>query len=131
MQDDLAKLILRLLVGVLLLFHGAHKVMTGIQPIMDMVTAHGLPGFLAYGVYIGEVVAPILVILGLFARVGGALIVINMIVAVLLAGMGRLLVIDQMGGYALEIEAFYLFGGLVIALQGAGAYGLGLGGRWN
>ena len=131
MNDDLAKLLLRLLVGVLLLFHGVHKVMTGIQPIMDMVTAHGLPGFVAYGVYIGEVVAPIMVILGLFARVGGVLIVINMIVAVALAGMGSLLALNNFGGYALEVEAFYLFGGLIVALQGAGAYGLGIGGRWN
>ena len=131
MNDDLAKLLLRLLVGVLLLFHGVHKVMTGIQPIMDMVAAHGLPGFVAYGVYVGEVVAPIMVILGLFARVGGVLIVINMIVAVALAGMGSLLALNNFGGYALEVEAFYLFGGLIVALQGAGAYGLGIGGRWN
>jgi putative oxidoreductase len=128
--EDFGKLVLRLTLGVLLLFHGTHKVLDGIQPIRDMVMAHGLPGLLAYGVYLGEVVGPILVIFGLFARVGGLLIVANMIVAVALAGTGSLFALDNQGGYALELEAFYLFGGLAVALLGAGRFGLG-GGRWN
>jgi putative oxidoreductase len=71
-----------------------------------------------------------MVILGLFARIGGALIVANMIVAVALAGMGNLLALNPMGGYALELEALYLFGGLSVMLLGAGRYSIG-GGRWN
>ena len=133
MGESLGKLVLRLTVGGLLLMHGVHKLLGGIAPIQGMIAAHGLPDALAYGVYIGEVVAPILVILGLFARVGGILIVLNMIVAVLLAGTGHLLMLDpNSGGYALELEAFYLFGGLAIALIGAGSLSLGGGkSRWN
>jgi putative oxidoreductase len=129
--DDLGKLVLRLTVGVLMLFHGVHKVLDGIPDIKQMLAAHGLPDVLANGVYLGEVVGPILVILGLFSRIGGLLIAVNMIVAVLLAGMGSLLAIDpHFGGYALELEAFYLFGGLAVALLGAGRFGIA-GGRWN
>ncbi len=130
--ESLGKLVLRLTVGVLLLFHGVHKLLTGIGFIGQMITAYHLPAMLAYGVYLGEILGPVLIILGLFSRIGAALIVINMIVAVLLAGMGQLLALGPMGGYALELEAFYLFGALAIFFMGAGGISLGgEDGRWN
>ena len=130
--DSLGKLVLRLSVGGLLLLHGVHKLLDGIGPIKQMVAVHGVPDWLAYGVYLGEVVGPILVILGLFSRIGGALIAVNMIVAVLLAGLGHLLSLNPMGGYALELEAFYLFGAVAVILLGAGGFSLGGShGRWN
>ncbi len=132
MGNSLGRLVLRLTVGGLLLMHGVHKLLGGIGPIEHMIAAHGLPAALAYGVYIGEVVAPLLVIAGLFARVGGLLIALNMVVAVLLAGMDRLFAVNAVGGYALELEAFYLFGGIAIMLLGAGSLSLGgANGRWN
>jgi putative oxidoreductase len=130
MQDDLGKLVLRVTVGALLLFHGVHKMLTGIAPIEALVVAHNLPAALAYGVYIGEIVAPVMVILGLFARIGAVVIAINMIVAVALAGLGSIAAFAPSGGYALELEAFYLFGALSIALVGAGGISIA-GGRWN
>ena len=130
--ESLGKLVLRLTVGVLLLCHGVHKLLTGIGFIGQMLNAHHLPAMLAYGVYLGEILGPVLIILGLFSRCGAALIVINMIVAVLLAGMGQLLALGPMGGYALELEAFYLFGALAVLLLGAGSISLGgEDGRWN
>jgi putative oxidoreductase len=130
MQDDLGKLILRLTVAALLLFHGVHKMLTGIAPIEAMVVARHLPAALAYGVYIGEIIAPVMVILGLFARIGAVLIAINMIMAVVLAGLSSIAAFAPSGGYALELEAFYLFGALSIALLGAGRFSVA-GGRWN
>ena len=38
----------------------------GIGP--TMLAGMGLPGFLAYGAYVGEIVAPLLVLAGLFTR---------------------------------------------------------------
>ena len=131
MQEDIGKLVTRLGVGVLLLLHGVHKLLTGIAPIKEMVVAHHLPDLLAYGVYLGEVVGPILVILGLFARVGGLLIAIDMVVAIALAGLAGIVRLNDMGGYALELEMLYLLGGLSVALLGAGRLGANIGGRWN
>src|SRR5580692_3652681 len=54
-SQDFGKLVLRLMLGTLLLFHGVHKVIHGIGPITAMVTAHHLPPALAYGVYSGEI----------------------------------------------------------------------------
>jgi len=129
-QSDLGKLILRVTVGGLLLLHGMHKLLNGIEPIKTMIAAHSVTEAIAYGVYLGEIVGPILVILGLFSRIGGALIVANMIMAVALAGMGGLTAFNAMGGYALELEVFYLVGGLSVMLLGAGRYSMGRG-RWN
>lgn len=123
--EDLGKLVLRLTLGVLLLFHGTHKILTGVGPIRGMIAAHHLPDFLAYFVYLGEVVAPVLIIIGLLTRLGGLLVVINMIVAVLLVHTGMLLGTNDQGGYMLELQAFYLFSGLAVALLGAGRFSLG------
>ena len=125
MSDDIGKLIGRLSVSVLLLFHGVHKLLNGIEPIKQLVTSHHLPEALAYGAYVGELVAPILVLIGLFARLGGGLIVINMVVAIYLAHAGVLLALNAQGGYAQELEVFYLVGGLCVVLMGAGRFSVG------
>ena len=82
MQDDIGKLVLRLTLGVLMLFHGIAKLRYGVSGIEGMVSSHGLPGFLAYGVFVGEVIAPLLVIAGFYARIGGLIIAFNMVVAI-------------------------------------------------
>jgi putative oxidoreductase len=122
MSDDIGKLIARLSVSLLLLFHGAFKLLNGIEPIKHMVTGHHMPEALAYGVYMGELVGPILVTIGLFSRLGGALIMVNMMVAVYLTSMHQLLAVKPGGGYALELETFYLIGGLCVVLAGAGRF---------
>jgi putative oxidoreductase len=129
--DDVGKLVLRLTLGGLLLCHGIHKILTGIDPIRSMIGAHGLPDYLAFGVYAGEVLAPVLIILGLFTRIGGALVVINMLVAIALVHAGMLIGLNDQGGYALELQAFYLFGGLAVALLGAGRIAIGREGPLN
>jgi putative oxidoreductase len=129
---DFGKLLLRLTVGVLLLFHGVGKAIHGIGDIHGMIAAHHLPPWLAYGVFMGEVVGPILVILGLFARAGALLIAIDIVFAVWLAGMDSLFAINADGGYALELEAFFLLGALSILCLGAGRFSLGgAGGQLN
>jgi putative oxidoreductase len=125
-MEDLGKLVLRLALGVLLLFHGTHKILTGIGPIRDMIGSHHLPDFLAYFVYLGEVVGPVFIIIGLLTRIGGLLVIINMIVAILLVHTGMLVGTDPTtGGYVLELQAFYLFGALAVTLLGAGAISIG------
>jgi len=85
MMNDIAKLVLRLTVGILILFHGVDKIINGIGGVKYLVTNAGLPQFLAYGVYIGEIVLPILILLGLYARVGSLVLAFNMFVAIFLA----------------------------------------------
>lgn len=132
MNDDLGKLVLRVSVGLLMLLHGIAKLQGGVGGIAGMLAGHGLPGFLAYGVYLGEVVGPVLVIIGLFTRVGAVLMVGNMLVAFALAHMDELFSMGQMGGWALETQGLFLFGSVAIALLGAGRLSVGgVHGRYN
>jgi putative oxidoreductase len=129
---DFAKLLLRVVLGVLILLHGISKIKSGPAMILDLVAQAGAPAALGYLVYIGEVLAPALLIVGLFTRAAAAIVVINMIVAVLLAHRGDLLSMSDSGGYALELQALYLVVALVVAMIGAGRYSLGgIYGRWN
>jgi putative oxidoreductase len=132
MTDDLGKLVLRVSVGVLILLHGIFKLQNGVDGIAGMLGNHGLPALLAYGVYIGEVVGPALVILGVFTRIGALLIAGNMLVAFLLAHMQELFSLGKMGGWALELQGMFLLGAIAIALLGAGRFSVGgIAGRYN
>ena len=73
-MDDLGRLALRIALGLLILLHGISKLRNGLGPIEEMVVAHGMPSFVAYGVLVGEVVAPLMLLLGFHARIGGLLI---------------------------------------------------------
>lgn len=123
--EDLGKLLLRVALGVLMLLHGFAKIKGGIDPIIGMVTQHGLPVFVAFGVYVGEVIAPILLIIGLYTRAAALLVAINMAFAVALAHAGELLSLAKEGGWALELQGLYFFAALAVMLLGAGRYSLG------
>ncbi len=121
-NDAAGKLLLRLTLGVLTLFHGVSKLMNAgsLDFISNQLAGHGLPGIMAYGVFIGEIIAPLMLVLGLFSRLGGLLIVVNMLFAIGLVHMGDLFAITEHGGYRLELQAFYLFGALCVMLLGSG-----------
>jgi putative oxidoreductase len=121
---DFGRLLLRFGLGGLILFHGVAKLMGGIDPITQAVTATGLPAFVAYGVYIGEVGAPALVIVGWYSRIAALLIAINMVFAIYLVHRADLFKLAQSGGYALELQALYLIVAIAIALMGPGRYSI-------
>lgn len=121
---DLGKLIVRLTLGGLLLFHGISKLLNGIGFIEGQLASHGMPAFFAYGVYIGEVIAPLMVILGYQTRIGALIIVFNMLVAIALVHSHQLLTLGGNGGWALELQGFFLFTALALIFLGPGKYKL-------
>lgn len=130
--EDWGKLLLRVALGVLILLHGIAKVMGGPAFIMELLTKNGLPAQLGYLVYVGEVLAPLLVIIGLWTRPAALLIAINMVVAIALVHVPELLTLSQTGGWALELQGMFLFGALAVSLLGAGRLSAGgIWGRWN
>lgn len=122
LSPDAGKLILRSCVGLLMLFHGIAKIMHpgSLDFIGGMLSANGVPAILAYGVYIGEVVAPLMVVVGYRARIGGLLIVANMAVAILLAHSGDFFSLTEHGGWAVELQMFYLLSALAVVFLGSG-----------
>ena len=122
---DAGRLVLRVVLGVLVLLHGSSKLPGPPAMITGMLAQHGLPAFFAYGVYLGEIVAPALVILGLWTRPAALVMAINMIAAIALVHAGDLFSLGKQGGYALELQAMYLFGAIAVALLGAGRFSIG------
>src|SRR5256885_16905194 len=114
-RDDAGKLILRVTVAALLGFHGVSKLKNGIGWVAGLLPAHHLPLFVGYGVYVAEVIAPILLILGIFTRPAALAIVVDMVMALVLVVQGRAFQIQpQGGGLGAELQFLYLFSALAI-----------------
>ena len=122
-QQDAARLILRLVLGLCVLLHGIAKIRHGVGGIEQMLVAKGLPGVLAYGALVGEVLAPLMVIVGWHARIGAALVAVNMLFAIFLVHMGEVFATNpQSGGWAIELQAMFLFTAIALALLGPGRF---------
>lgn len=128
-RQDLGKFVIRTTLGVLILMHGISKLVNGVGHIEQMVQGAGLPGFIAYGAYFGEVVGPLLLIFGFYGRIGAILIAVNMVVAIALAHSGEIFQINDHGGWQLELQGMYLFTAVGLALTGVGR--LAFNSRWN
>ena len=125
-NDPLGELILRLMVGGLMLFHGISKVMHpgSVDFIGNTLSSSGFPSFIAYGVYIGEVVAPLMIILGIYCRYGAMVLAANMVVAIMLVHTNDIFLLTEHGGWRLELQGFYLFGALAIVFLGSGKFAI-------
>jgi putative oxidoreductase len=130
-NSNLALLIIRLSVGVLLLLHGIAKLQYGIPFITGMMEAKGLPGFFGYAVYLGEVLGPLMLIIGYRSRIGALLVGINMLVIMFLAHAKELFSISQVGGWAPELAGLYLFGALAIFVAGGGSHAVSSKNKWD
>jgi putative oxidoreductase len=119
---DAGKLLLRLTVGGLVLLHGIAKVIGGPDYIVGVVEKAGLPGSFGYAVYLGEVVAPLAMILGVWTRIAALVVAANMAVAVALVHMHELFALSRTGGWALELQGMFFFTALAIAMIGPGRY---------
>ncbi|WP_275097787.1 DoxX family protein [Sedimenticola hydrogenitrophicus] len=125
-NDALGKLILRLAVAGLILFHGVAKLLNpgAITWIGDMLVGYGLPAFLAYAVLLGEVVAPVMAIVGWQTRLAGLLMTGSMLVALLLVHTGEVFMLTKNGGWQLELQGMFLFAALALVFLGSGRIAL-------
>jgi putative oxidoreductase len=123
-MEDIGKLILRLTLGLLMLLHGIAKIKGGVGFLTPMLAGIGLPAWVSYGAYVGEVVAPIMLIVGFLARTGAFLIFANMVFAIVLVHVPELFTLGKQGGWALELQGFYLFTALALIFLGPGRYAI-------
>jgi putative oxidoreductase len=133
MRNDVGKLILRLAAGVLMGFHGLSKLRHGVAWMAGPLSAHHLPTALAYGVYVGEVVVPVLLILGIFTRPAGLVLAFEMMMALYLVVDGKAFTLDkQTGALFSELQFLYMLAGIAIFFLGSGKYAMSKGkGRWD
>lgn len=128
---DLGILFVRIAIGIPMLVYGISKLFSGVGFIETMLTEKGLPAFLAYGVYLGEVVAPILIIAGFRARIAGLVFAINCLTAILLAQTDAVFQLNPYGGWALELLFIYMLSGISLLFTGAGKYAVSVSNKWD
>jgi putative oxidoreductase len=125
MNESTGKLILRVTLGGLVLLHGISKVINGIEGMDGLLTAAGLPTWFKYGVYVGEVVAPLALIAGYYARIGAWLVAVNMLFAIGLVHWNELFLVEaQSGALVLEKQYMFLLSAIALALIGPGRYAI-------
>jgi len=124
-NTDLGLLLLRISTGGLMLFHGVSKLIHGISFLVENM------GVFGYAVYIGEVLAPIAILLGFRTRIAAVLLAITCVVAVATAHAQDIFSISDHGGYALELLMLYLFGAIALFFTGAGKFALSKNNQWD
>ncbi|WP_261176532.1 DoxX family protein [Anaerobacillus sp. CMMVII] len=83
MKNDIGALILRVTLGIIFLSHGLVKFQGGIENIAGWFESIGLPGFMAYGVGLLEVIGGIALIVGLGTRVISGLFALLLLGAII------------------------------------------------
>ena len=121
---ELGILLLRLFIGGILLFHGYSK-LHDISFVKIQLENNHFPTVLAYGTYIAEIIAPLLIIIGYRTRFFSMIIAINCLVAIFLVHRAELFVIDPTtGGWAIETLGLFLGGAISLICTGGGKYTL-------
>ncbi|WP_428773186.1 DoxX family protein [Vibrio sp.] len=121
---DIGKLILRLGFSLMFLLHGIHKIYAGTDFIQGLFVDLGLPASFAYAVYLGEVVAPILIALGIYTRLAAVTMIGTCLVVIGLLHLEDFFTLDKYGAWSVEGIATYLFASVAILLLGPGKYAL-------
>jgi len=130
-NNDLGLLILRISVSVLMLLHGISKFSGGLEFIKSMLVEKGLPDFIAYGVIVGEVLAPIAILIGFRTRIAAVIYAFNCLVAILMVHSADIFAMADHGGWALELLGLYFFGALALFFTGAGNIAVSKTNKWD
>lgn len=130
--DDAGKLVLRVLVAGLMFFHGYDKVVHGLAGVHEDLRHAGLPPLLALGSYLGEVVAPVLILLGIWTRPAALVYAGTIVLAVSIVHADDFTHLKPTGAWAAELWVFYIVAPVAVALLGAGRYAFRRGqGAWD
>ncbi len=118
-MNDKAIKVLSFSLGFLLLFHGVDKIMNGTEFIQTMLEKANIPyaKYMTYGVFIGEVMAPVLLIIGRYIKIAGGIIAFNMLAAIFLAHKDTIFTLSEHGGWSIELQMLYFVAGLTIFLS--------------
>jgi putative oxidoreductase len=132
LREDLGKLVLRLAVAVLIGLHGVAKLQHGLGDVATSLARVNIPPMVGYLVYVGEVLAPALMIIGLWTRPAAWLVAATMVVALVIGHPNEIFLLTRHGGLLLEVQWMFLLGAVAVALLGAGRFSVGgVTGRWN
>jgi putative oxidoreductase len=130
-SNDIGILLIRIAVGLLLPFHGFSKVITGISWMPGLLSQLSLPSVIGYGVFIGEIIAPLLILIGFRTRIAALIVCFNMFMAVLLAHRNELLSLKPGGAWSIELDALFFLGALALYFTGGGNFSVSTKSKWD
>lgn len=128
---DLSIFITRIAIGFPMLVYGVSKLFFGIDFIKNVLAEHGLPPVLGYGVYVGEVIAPVLLIVGFRTRLAALIFAINCLTAIVLVQSSNFFKMNASGGWASELLVIYLLVGTSFYFTGGGKFALSTENKWD
>lgn len=129
--NNIGLLVLRCTIGILILFHGIANMSSNYAFVKGLLQGYQIPSFLAYGVFVGEIIAPILILIGYKVRLNSLIVAFNFLVAILLAHSSDIFALNQFGGWAIELQALYLFGAITLFFTGAGNHAITTNSKWD
>ncbi|WP_010254466.1 DoxX family protein [Myroides injenensis] len=130
-NNDIGLLVLRIALSILMLLHGVAKLQHGLGYIQGLLTSYGLPTFISYGVYVGEIIAPLTILLGYRTRLASAIYAFTCVVAILLAHNEKIFQLGNRGEWAVELLGLYLAGAITLFFTGAGKYAFSTKNNWD
>lgn len=123
--------LLRSSIALTMLIYGLSKLSFGIEYIKNLLELYGIPTFLSYGVFVGEIIAPILIIIGVRTKLAGLVFAINCFVAILLDRLPDVSSLNEHGGWSIGLIFIYLMFGIAMYFIGAGKYALSMNNKWD
>jgi putative oxidoreductase len=129
-NSDVGLLIVRMALGGIIFFHGFHKITHGIADQVQILASNGIPGFFMYFVYVSEVLAPVLIVLGILTRISSLTIIVTMIVV--FYALPFPIGLDEHGAMNIESQLYFLLLPVALFFTGPGRYRLRKndGGHW-
>lgn len=104
--------------------YGVHKLFDGYSGVTRNVVKEGWPEWMAHGVLVGELIAPLMILVGWYSRIGGILVAGTMLVSLYLAHGWDSFDLNKHGGLDSDLNMLFLAGSLAIAFVGPGKYGV-------
>lgn len=128
---DIGLLLLRTSIASTMLVYGITKLINGVSFISGLLSDYGLPSFFSYGVYIGEILAPLLIIIGYRTKLAGLIFAINCLVAILMVQLPNFFTLNEFGGWYVGPIFIYFVFGLAMFYTGAGKIALSSTNKWD
>lgn len=130
-KQHIGLLLIRVSIAFTMLLYGISKLNYGINYIHDLLEQYGLPTLLGYGVYVGEVIAPVLIIFGFRTKLAGIVFAFNCFVAILMDRLPDVFSLNEHGGWAIGLIFIYMIFGVAMFFMGAGKYALSTNNKWD
>jgi len=129
-NTDIGLLLLRITIAGLMLFHGVAK-LSNLDGIKNMLSGVGIPEMMAYGIYITELIAPSLILVGIRTRLASIVFFFGMMAAIFLAHSDNIFTLSKAGGLEIELILLFAFGALVLFFTGSGKYAVSTSNTWD